>query len=139
MKLCHTINTGWSSLLIRIAGHVVRLLAEHVVRAYLDKHAVCFLHCRGKVLRSISIQLLSESSQLLVRLTSVHICPCSTIYDCLYIVFLHHLADGVHVSNVKVSGLLTLHLIDIRENVMVRRISADDTHLIAKLTVGTGY
>ena len=62
-----------------------------------------------------------------------------TVDDGFHIVVVHHLADGFHICDIKVSGLLTFHLIDIRKNIMVSRVLANDTHLVAKLTIGTCY
>ena len=139
MQLGRAIYARRRALLLRTARHIVGFLAEHIVGGNLNQQSVHLLHRLGEVLRGIGVQFLGECRQFLIGLTSIHIGPCGTVDDDIDIILLHHLADGIHIRDVEVSGLKPLHLVDIREDIAVCGILANDSHLIAELTVGTSY
>ena len=39
-QFCHTIHTGWRTLLILLAGHIVRLFAKHIIRRDLHQQTI---------------------------------------------------------------------------------------------------
>ena len=137
VKLGCTIYACRSSLLLGSARYIVWFLAKDVVGGNLHEQSACLLHCQGKVLWSIGIQFLCKCCQLLVVFAGIHIGPCRTVDDGVYVVLAHHLAYGVHVCNVEVSGFHAFHLVHVGEEIVVCGVLAHDSHLVAELSVGS--
>ena len=57
--------------------------------------------------------------------------------DGVYVVLAHHLAYGVHVCNVEISGFHAFHLVHVGEEIVVCGVLAHDSHLVAELSVGS--
>ncbi len=84
----------------------------------MDKKAISLLHCCREVLRSFGVELLGEG---LIGLGGVDVGVGRAVDDAPDIIGIHDCTDGLEVSDVEECGLLTLHLIDIGEDVSVGR------------------
>ena len=113
MQLCSAIDTRRGSLLVRIARHIIWLLAKDIVGRDVHQPAIDLLHGEGKVCRSLGIQLLRQGSKLRVGLAGIDIRPGSTVDNDVNIMLADHLPDVIHIGDIKVCGLYPILLRDI--------------------------
>jgi hypothetical protein len=96
------------------------------------------LHGKGKVLGSIGIEALCQGGKGRVGFAGIHIGPCGTVHDGIDALCLHHLHDSLAVGNVQEGGFLSLHLVDVGENIFVCTVLGKQAHFGTQLAVGSG-
>ena len=135
VKLGKAINSCWGTLLVLPARGIVRLGSKNIICRNLHQQTINLLHCNSKILRSLSIEQLS---QFLRTLCPIHIGIGSTVYNCIHPLRGNNCPNRIQICNIQKSCFNTLHLIYIGEDISVIAAAGNNAHLISQLAVGTG-
>ena len=130
------VNACRGAFLVLTAGGVIGITAKHVVGGNLNQQTVDGLHGLGQDFRGLGIEL---AAQGYIAFGLVHIGIGRTVDNAPDVLFRHHAVDGFGIGDVENGGLHAFGSNHVRKDIVMAGLSADQTHLVAKLSVGTGY
>lgn len=130
------VNACRGAFLVLAARGVIGITTKHIVGGDLDQQTVDGLHGLGQDFRGIGIELAAQGH---IAFGLVHIGIGRTVDDTLNVLFRYHAADGFGIGDVEDGGLHALGSNHVRKDIMMVGLSADQTHFVAKLSVGAGY